>query len=514
MTMPLQTRSYMAPLYSQALSAIYNYYDQVRDPSFSLAQDIDIDELMLREPKIYQGYQERTLSVSGPNWRVQPFNNSKDKKDIQLAKLVDDAFRFIPHFAEARKRMAGAIFRGQSCELMTGKREMKRLGGTPQAENWWMFNKFKSIDKRRFTIRAYKTEREDGTPKINTELWMSTLPMFAGPTPKPTTGKDDLPSSLMSYGYRKVAHPEWFVRIIYDDEESRLGYGRGLNDVLYFYHWIKQIILREGLQGLERWAQGIVVGTLDSEAEGVPDEQTTDQLRTAMMTALQNMRSRHVYVQDKKDDIEVVQGGAEGHQIVMGLLEYVDDCMMAVCTGAVLMSSKSAAGEAGSRSRDESGAKTQNKIILSDQMKIDEDISQYAVTMWVQQNWSLIKKYGLGDARLPQVKTIPPKEINPNEAATRYAAIWGANPRIGFRKDDVYEDLGATPPDPEEDEILYGADPAAAQGDSPANDPASMMMEGQAGQAGQQQGQQAAALRARKLMAEAQAAQRNRRVRR
>lgn len=479
MTLPLQQRSYTTDLYSYALSAIYQFYDRTRDPSYALSQDVDIYEIMLRDPKVHQGVQDRLTSVCGPDCKVAPFNNSKDPNDVALAKLVDDAFRFIPHFADARMRLATAIFRGQSCELMTGKKRYLRLGGIGQAENWWMFNEFKNIDPRRFTIRNTKETRKDGSTKIDTELWISTVPMFSG---RPTVQEADWVhgGSLMSYGFRKVDHPDWLVRVIYNNDEARLGYGRGLVDCLYFYHWLKQILLREGLQGVERWSQGIVVGTLDADRAGAPDSQTMQRERQAMMDALTAMRSRHVYVQGKHDDIEVVTGGGEGHQMVMGMIDYVDDCIMAVCTGAVLMSSKSEAGDAGSHARDKVGQETQNKIVLSDQKKIDEDISTYAIGLWVRTNWKLICKYGLQHARMPQLKTVQPEDNNPNEFATRLSTVWQANPKFKVRKDEAYEKLGLTPVNEKEDEWLEGADPAAIAGDAgnPTNDPSAMMMEG------------------------------------
>jgi len=484
MTLPLQNRSYTTDLYSYALSAIYQFYDRTRDPGYALSQDVDIYEIMLRDPKVHQGVQDRLTSVCGPDCKVAPFNNSKDPNDIALAKLVDDAFRFIPHFADSRMRLATAIFRGQSCELMTGKKRYLRLGGIEQAENWWMFNEFKNIDPRRFTIRNVHNKRKDGSTKVDTELWMSTVPMSTGPSNIPES--DWIPGKgLMSYGFRKVDHPDWMIRVIYNNDEARLGYGRGLVDCLYFYHWLKQILLREGLQGVERWSQGIVVGTLDTERAGAPDTQTMQRERQAMVDALTAMRSRHVYVQGKHDDIEVITGGGEGHQMVMGLIEYVDDCIMAVCTGAVLMSSKSDAGEAGSHARDKVGQDTQNKIVLSDQKKIDEDISTYAIGLWVRTNWKLLCKYGLQNARMPQLKTVQPEDNNPNEFATRISTVWQSNPKFKVRKDEAYEKLGLTPVNEEEDEWLEGADPAAVAGSAgnPTNDPSMMMQEGNKGSA-------------------------------
>lgn len=485
MTLPLQTRSYTTDLYSYALSAIWQFWDRVRDPSYALAQDVDIWEIMRRDPKVRQGVQERLTSVAGPDYRVFAFNNSKNEIDTALATLVDDAFRFIPHFADARMRLAQSIFTGQSCELMTGKRRRMKLGNLPE-ENWWMFNQFKPIDYRRFTIRPVRETQDDGSTRVRGELYMSTIPMFS----RPVDESDMRRSGGMSIqNYRRVEHPEWFVRVVYGDEEARLGYGDGLNNCIYFYHWIKQILLREGLQGVERWSQGIVVGTLDEDRQGATDSQTMENERAAMIDALSKMRSRHVYVQGKVDDIKVITGGGEGHDMVHKMLSYVDDCIMAVCTGAVLVSSKSGAGEAGSYGRDESGKKTQNKIIIADQIKHDEDMSTYGIGMWVRQNWALLRKYGLDRARMPQIRTLPPKEVNPSEFAGTLSSLWGVNPQFKVKEDEAYEKLGLTPPN-NDDKFLVA--PQAPEG-AGSTDPMEMMMQGapQQGAGAQDQGAQA-----------------------
>jgi hypothetical protein len=53
----------------------------------------------------------------------------------------------------------------------------------------------------------------------------------------------------------------------------------------------------------------------------------------------------------------------------------------------------------------------------------------------------------------PQFKTIQDPFIDPAEAATRVATLRGAD--IPLRKDEVYEQVGFTPPSPE-DEIFEG----------------------------------------------------------
>ena len=459
MTLPLQQRSVTTDLYSHALTAIWEFWDRVRDPSYALSQDVDIYEIMLRDPKVYQIIQERLHSVAGPEWRCFPFNNARGEADKKRAQVAEDALHQIEHFPDVRIKAATAIFRGQSMQLITGKRVMLNLAGTGK-RIWWVPTKLKDIDPRRFTIRPIRSQREDGSWKVRGELYVSTIPMWG----HPTADAGALANATL-YNYRKVEHPEWFLRVIYGDEESRLGYGRGILDCMYYYHWIKQVVLREGLQGLERWAQGIVVGTLDPDAQGAPDTQGTDQQKAAMLDALGKMRSRYVYVQGKHDDVKVLTGGGEGHQMVEGWLRYLDDCLTAVGTGAVLASSGSNVGDAGSYARDKAGQDTQKGVVAYDKNKIDEDISTDLVTLFEQLNWKNIVQLGLADAGRPNFKTIEGKNVDPDAAAARFAQIGQAYPGAKVREDEFYEGLDLTPVGDGDKYVTLGAQPAAPEGE-------------------------------------------------
>lgn len=458
MSLPLQTRSYTTDLYTQALSSIWSFYDRVRDPSYALAQDVDVWEVIRRDPKIYQGTTERLHAVAGPDWRVFPFNNSKDRRDMLLAKVAEDALRRIPHFADARLRLAQCVFRGQATELIVGKRQRISLGGLP-AMDWWVPTGLKNIDHRRFTIRPVRSTDEKGIERVRGELYISTVPMQGpGHKERPTAGPrpDSTPSSGFLTYYRKVEHPEWFVRTVYNDEEARLGYGHGANDALYFYSWIKSVLLREGLQGVERWSQGIVHGKIDENRVG-NTEQTMDHERAAMLDTLTKMRSRGVIVTGKLDEVEIHTGGGEGHQIVMGLLDYVDDCIMAVCTGAILMSSKSNAGSSGSLARDLAGQVTQKGVITFDKNKMDEDLSIDLIGLFLRSNRANLVKLGLHGAGRPQFRTIGAKTKDPDKFASRLGAITQASPD-GFkmRKDELFEGMDLTPPGEDDEVVIIG----------------------------------------------------------
>ncbi len=458
MTMPLVNRNRNIGLYADAISAVWAWWDMVTDPSYALQQELDIWEILQRDPKCYQGIQQRLNDVAGPTWRVFPFNNSKRKQEKFLAAWAEGMLRRIPHFADARKRLAQAVFRGQSTELILGRREFIAPIDECPPQMFFVPTQLKNIDPRRFVIKPERVQRPNGSWAIKGQWYMSVIPTYSQP---PASQREDM--WMGRYTPVSKQKMEQFIRIVYEDEESRLGFGRGIIDVLYFYHWAKQIVIREGLQGLERWAQGVVIAKVDSDkrdAVGGAASATAD----TMLEKIAKMRSRHHFVIDKEDDIEFVNGGMEGHQMVNGFLNYIDSCIMGVCTGASLHSANDV-GSSGSRASDQVGQDRQNKIVQFDINKVDEDISLDLIRLLVRTNRPQLKKVGelmnlpgLEDAGLPQFRTVAEEVINATEGATVISTLAQAFPGkpLKVRRDELYKKVGLTPPDENDDTMDIG----------------------------------------------------------
>jgi hypothetical protein len=470
MTMPFINRNRQVQLYADAISAVWAWWDMVTDPSYALQQELDLWEILQRDPKCYQGIQQRLNNVAGPNWRVFPHNNSKKPADKLMASLVEAMLRKIPHFADARKRLAQAVFRAQSTELITGRRNFSTLADTP-GQRWWIPTKLTNIDPRRFIIKPVHIPREDGSFRVRGELYMSVIPTYMAPT-----GVE-----LWQGRYVKVKNTRQFVRIIYDNEESRLGFGRGIMDVLYFYHWAKQIVIREGLQGLERWAQGVPVMSIDPDKKGDTD-QTSEQMAQTALDSLMKMRSRHAFVKDKDDELVFESGGMEGHQIVMGFLNYLDSCIIGVCTGASLHSANDV-GSAGTYASDKVGEGIQKDVIQFDINKVDEDITTDLISLCVHLNrpqfakvGELMNVPGLENCELPQFRTVHEDVIDPEKGATVFSTISNIKTKkpIKIRADEFYKNTGLTPPDEDDDTMEFGDTSAGDMGGGamdPSQDP-------------------------------------------
>jgi hypothetical protein len=404
MSVPLHIRNQSTDLYGQALSAIWGLYTRrVHDPSYALWKDPDAWEIILRDPKARQGIDQRLTDVAGSSWRISPA--SETWQDEQLAKVIEDAFKEIRHFRDARRRLAQAIFRGQSYERIRGRRKTMSLAEMP-AQNWWVPTHLQNIDPRRFAIKANKQQLPNGESVTTSELVIYDLDKW-GMAPVPGVGLTQ---------YTKLRHPEELIRVVYDDEEARLGFGRGILDSLYFHVWAKQIVLKEGLQGLERWSQGIVTMQIDEDRTASTGK-TNEDFRDETLDAIKEMRSRHQFVYGKNEKLEVVETSGQGHQIVVSFLNYIDDTILGLTTGAVLPSG--GGKDKGSLARAEVEQDTQESRIQYDREKIDEDITTEAIGLFMKLNTPQLAAIGLANARRPMFATGEEKKESSQERIER-----------------------------------------------------------------------------------------------
>lgn len=476
-------------MYADAISSVWAWWDLIADPSYALREDLDIWEVAQRDPKVHQAIQFRLNSIAGREWRVMPRNNSKKPAAKIKAALVDAMLRRIPHFQDARRRLAQAVFRGQASELITGRREFISLADKPSM-HWWVCTGLKHVDPRRFVIRPVRERRENGTMKVRGQLYMSVIPTYQSVPTQKTQPRNSAPKSPNAmrgqfdkvdpkneglwYGrYVPVEHPEWLVRIIYDDEEARLGFGRGLLDAVYFFIWIKQIVIREGLQGLERFVHGVPIVTLDPSKRGATD-QTSEAVRDAALASLKKMRAGHAIVINAGETIQWAEPGSSGQQMVTGWLEYLDRCLMGAITGAALKSGGDQTS-AGSYASDQVGADMQDTVVQYDRDKIDEDLTTDLIGLHCKLNREqfrrledVLKTPGIADEPDPVFTTVVKKRLDP---LSELQIVQGAAQvkDLDLPKDEVYERLGYSVPEDEE-EVFKGG--SAIPPEPPQIDPA------------------------------------------
>lgn len=441
MSMPLlYSRNVNQDLYVHALSSIYRAGWRIYDPDYALSREPDIWEEIRRDPIIAHAIEQRTHMVAGPKWTCQPGGDTPNDK--HLADIVTEMVEGIDGFTEARYQAAQAVIIARQYHYIEGERKVASFAETPEM-NFWCPTRLCQIDKRRFRL-----------------------------VPRPwrdTENKEHIAVSLEMFSedrrnWEMVEHPEWFLKHKYGDEESRLFLGRGILEAIYFYHWMKGVVLREGLQGVERWAQGMAVVKIDGLRAGSEDRDTQTVLNT-WLDVIKKQRARNSLVFDSKDEVEIINSDGTGHAMVMEFLQYLDNAITRLILGAVLPTGGDT-GE-GSFARAETEMESSQVLIEYDRRLLDETITRDLVALIVRQNKPQFAMLGLIAAKMPKFTTVAERRRDPQVSiAVISQAITSG---IKLKKDEVYEAIGFSQPtdDDGEDDVIGSGERMPGPGEFP-----------------------------------------------
>ena len=436
MSLPLiisGTSGLNADLYNRALSSAYQMWYRLYDPDYALSRDPDIWNKVRRDSVCAQCIDTRLHMVAGKEWNLEAATDSE--ADKEAASVCEDIIRHIKNFTEARYLLAMALFRSRSYAFIEGKPETRTWGdGKPRT--WWVPYRLRDLDRRRIRFRSIQNYDKQGQESLRvvTELW-----------------------SVLREQYEELEDPSQFVKMTYRDEESRLSYGRGLLDSMYFYVWARGIIWREGLTGLERWSQGILIGKVDSMREGSTGK-TNETMRNELFDSLKEMRSRHVLVTDKETELQVVTGGMEGHSMCMDFLKYLDEKLTSLILGSSLPFGGGDGGGSYARAEVEQG--TTHAMVQFDRDKIDEALTEDLVGLVWAANFRNLASIGLEGAGMPRFRSHAEKREDPQQAAGVIAQLAGIG--LPLKLEEVYRKTGFTMPS-EDDEVFEAPQQEAPQ---------------------------------------------------
>lgn len=413
-------------LFANALHAAYQLEWPIIDPDFAQHEDNAVWEKIRRDGKVSQAIDIRTAAVASKNWVIEPRGESPE--EVKVSDILTELLEEISQFRQSRRFLAQAIFRASAYLDVISERKVMQLVDLPPM-SWWYPKKLKHRDKR--TVRR--------VPEIRTINGEEVVITFL----------EVLRVSDGNWIRLDQATKRLLVEIVYDDEQGKLGYGRGLLEALYFLWWAKNVVLKEGLQGVERWAQGFLLAKIDSDQVGAPGSADSESIRDKMLDTLEQQRSRHAAVVDKSDDISLVTGGGEGHEIVMGMLSYLDDLILSTALGSVL---PFGGGEdKGSLARASIEEEISDELLEYDRGIVDEALTNSLIRLIMDHNRQNFAELGYADVRMPRFKTSHQKREDPLKNAQVVSTLRQA--QIPLRKQDVYERVGFEMPS-EGDEVF------------------------------------------------------------
>lgn len=411
--MPL-IRSVNSDQYPRDLSSAFSAH-RVYDPGWALSKDPEAYEKILRDAAIASAVRRRKHKVAPLKWRMESVEDTPKAK--AYAKTVEQVLKRIDNFAEARFNLADAEIKGRSYAFIKGQYQPDSFGDG-FSRLWWVPRQLVDMDPRRF--RRVVTNR---TPlRTAWELW-----------------------NVDERKWCRITAPEVFVKHVYDDDETNLGYGRGLIDSLYVYWRAKTVVLEEGLAGVERWARGMLLAKVDGLRDASTGK-TNDAVAAEFLSVLDRTRGRHITAIDKQDEVEVVTGGGEGHQIVSSFLDYLDSRMEELILGKQRLDSDS-----GSLARSETEADEGEAVLEFSRQLLDETIQRDVVRLVLDVNREAFESMGFRGLEPPQFTTSRVKRPEPDKAAVVAKTLLDAG--VPLVAKDVYEQTGFKQPLPGDDVI-------------------------------------------------------------
>lgn len=430
MTTELRSRSQSQNLYVRALSQAWQNGIQIYEPSVWLTRDPEVEEKMLRDADIAHAVGFRRHLIAGRNWKVMP--KVESERSPMAVAIATELIDGIKHFSEVRFQLARAFFSGARFGRIHGCHKVLTLGdGKPRT--WWVPTRVEDLDKRMFRI----VPSNDGEHiSAHWERW--------------NVARQEWEPETVQDAVRTIRH-------IYQDDQASLGHGRGLRDALGWWWYAKQHVFQESLQSIERFAQGLVTAKVDGarDAEtGLPNEE----LIAAWQEVLENLRSRHVLVYDRADEIQVVNGASEGWQLMETIRNELKSTIFTLVLGANLTTS---ANEGGSYALAEIQENSTEALIQFDRRTLEETLTDDLIgAIWFENHANMTE---LGIDQEPPLFSITQEKVQaPQERANVANVLHQMGVELSL--EDVLEQCGFRKPEPGEAVIPKGESQAAPGG--------------------------------------------------
>lgn len=407
------------------LSALFRAAQPLYDPDNALLRDSNAWGKVLRDERFRAYIQQRLAKVGRSEFVVEPASDREI--DVHLAATVTPFLSGIEAFTSTRRHLAKFAFWGRSHAWIEGRREWRQAGVSASFKDgllleWWVPTFIRPLDKRQIVYKPETTKGPDGKDIVRVKTLLGTI----------DAGR-----------HEPMENPECLISCVYDDEVERLGHGRGLLETMYHAYWIKGIVRRLLLSGLEKWAHGILVGHIDASARAGQD-QTSEGAAAALLETLQAMRAGGSIVVDKNDEVELVSMGEAGQALALKVLEYIDDGVSQLCNASI----RPMGGGKGPYGQAEAEQQSGDDLLDCDRELIDEQITRTVIGLWCDLNVANTAALGLAGARNPVFRSRGLTKEDAEKVGRVYQAAQGLGVQI--TADEAHRRLGIRRPAPGE----------------------------------------------------------------
>jgi hypothetical protein len=424
----LRIRSNQAQqVYTRALSSAWRNGVQLHDPSLWQFRDPEVEEKMLRDADIRHAVGYRRHLIAGKDWQLMP-KDPADPRGKMATAVGESLLRNIESFTQARMNLARAFFSGARFARIHGEPRILDLGDGKR-RTWWVPTRLEDTDKRMYRIVPSKHDEGDGDVRLSAvwERWNVGASRF-----EPETRWDALHT----------------IKHVYQDDEATLGYGSALREALGWWWYAKEHVFQESLAAVERFAQGIITAKVDGARDAETGAPNTAVVQ-AWEDVLTDLRSRHVLVMDKADDVEIISGSAEGWQLLEGIRAELRSTIYTLVMGANLTTS---ATEGGSYALAEVQENSTEALLQFDRETLQETLTRSLVACVWHRNYANLVDLGVADSP-PEFTVTQEKRQDPKERA-EVASVLLQN-GVSLSLAEVLEQTGFALPE-EGEEVIAG----------------------------------------------------------
>ncbi len=412
----------------------------VIDPDPALQSEQELIERVRRDPVIAKAINQRLHYVAACDW----FLESPDPASRQLLPYFEALIRRLDRFAGARLNLARAVFEGTRWARMVGNTGQLELAGSGRPLRWWWCEQLVDIDKRRLRL-----DREDKPA--------DTEPGETPPATPPGRWFWNLYDPLADT-WRRVEHPEHYVRHACSLDEGSLGYGRGLLESIYFYWRAKTTLFSYMCEGAERFAFPWIIARIGAAGSASLDASlgapflTADERADALVQALERMRRASVLVLDAEDNVETIDLSGEGNGLILDLVRYVDRCLVEVILGSSMPTGSGSAGGSLARARVE--RESTDDLLQFDREALEETLTRDFIGALWRYNRPAFTELGLQHLSPPLLRLGTRPRSRPDQAVDLIERC--ARIGVPLLASEVYKAIGFMPPATAPDILDWG----------------------------------------------------------
>ena len=474
MTTPLAIRGTADLVYSYMLSSSYRS-PWVYDPSGADLKEPDIWEVVRNQTDILAEILRRNNNIVRP-WRVAPNYhasfNAKDRKQLddskRLAAIAHEGLSHCGNLDEARLLLCEDFFVGRKYGLTLWEEVYTSLDGSPEMI-WYLPKQIRDIDRRRvhFVPDWEWVYGEGKTEPAGSEITYAGGRVVSG-----------MQNAKGGYLRKKDIHLEMFdtnsyqwgrigdeqrrnmIETVFYDEEDRVNFGRGTIEAIYFAHFWLSNTFKKVAEGIDRYANGVLIGKIDS-LRNASGTKTNEDVKSAMMNVLNTYRSQHYIVLQDGDDVELKEPTGTGMSVASKFIDQLVASVARLCNGSARPAGHSVDGTGSKAAASEEGD-TSEAFYQNDRNRLDHAMDRDFLGAFLYHNQDNLRILGLDRAKRPKFTSEQIKRQSPKEAAEVMAMVLAAGQPV--LKTQYYEKVELTPPAPDDDVVAGQKAPLPGEG--------------------------------------------------